>query len=120
MATWIRIVAILIALLALFVGVSLYVSPASFIEHTDFTVKEILFLAHMWAARQIAIGLVVGYAAIVKSVPMLKITLAAYCLMNLQDVAIGIYMQDTGLAAGAAFFSLLSMWMIFSLAKSRV
>jgi hypothetical protein len=110
---WISVASLLIAALAMFVGCSLYISPATFIENTNFSDPNVRYLANMWAARQIAIAGVIGYSVIKKSAPMLTIALAAYCLMNLQDIGIGIVHHDTGLIGGAGLFTLLSGIMIF-------
>jgi hypothetical protein len=115
---WISIVSFLIALLALFVGCSLYLSPATFIEGIDFSSPNIKFLANMWAARQIAIGGVIAFSVLKKSSQMLMISLSAYCLMNIQDAIIGILKSDSGLAIGASFFCLLSASMILVLIKA--
>jgi hypothetical protein len=117
--TWIIITSCLIAGLALFVGCSLYISPGTFIENTNFADPNIRFLAHMWAARQIAIALTIGFSTVRKSSPMLTIALATYCLMNVQDVSIGISHNDTGLIVGAAFFTLLSLTMIVLLTRNQ-
>src|SRR5262245_59049512 len=109
---WISIVSFLIALLGLFVGFSLYISPATFIPGIDFSSTDIRFLTNMWGARQIAIAAVIAVSVIKKSVPMLLISLTAYCMMNLQDVVIGIMRSDMGLAIGSSFFGLLSASMI--------
>jgi len=117
--TWITIISSLIALLGLFVGCSLYISPGTFIPTIDFSSPDIKFLTHMWAARQVAIALIIAYSLFRQSAPMLKISLAAYCLMNLQDVVIGILQNDSGLAIGAAVFSTLSAILIFVLIKRK-
>jgi hypothetical protein len=114
---WISIVSSLIALLGLFVGFSLYFSPGKFIPGIDFSSADIKFLADMWAARQIAIAAIIAVSVIKKSVPMLIISLCAYCMMNLQDILIGILRSDSGLAIGSSFFGLLSFSMIFILSK---
>lgn len=116
---WIRITAGFIALLAIFVGMSLYYAPDEFIKNLDFSYLEVRFLAQMWAARQIAVALGIGFALFRQSVPMLVCALFVYCVMNLQDVAIGINRSDNGLAGGAAFFTLLSGFMIFWLVRRK-
>ncbi|MBL7992673.1 MAG: hypothetical protein JNN25_14635 [Candidatus Kapabacteria bacterium] len=109
-----------IAILGLFVGFSLYISPDTFVEKTNFSEPTVRFLSNMWAARQIAIALIIGYSVIKKSVPMLTIALAAYCLMNIQDLIIGIISHDFGLATGSGLFSLLTGIMIVVLNKQKV
>lgn len=118
---WISVVSILITLLGLFVGISLYLSPNSFIQNVDFSATGVSFLIGMWAARQIAIAAIIGYSVIKQSAPMLKISLIAYALMNLQDIAIGVSRSDSGLIVGAFIFGTLSISMIIILTlKSKV
>jgi len=115
---WIFVVSILISLLGLFVGSSLYFSPGAFIREVDFSAEGVKFLSNMWAARQIAIAGTIGYCLVRKSRRMLKIALIAYWLMNLQDILIGISHSDIGLTIGASVFCLLSMVMISALTRS--
>ncbi len=114
---WIRIIASFIALLSLFVGVSLYASPDTFIPNIDFSESGVRFLTAMWAARQIAIGAIIIFALIRKSVPMLILALLGYLIMNVQDIIIGWVNNDTGLAFGASFFTILAGIMCFKLYK---
>jgi hypothetical protein len=116
---WITIASALIAALALFVGGSLYVSPGSFIPDIDFSQPHTQFLVHMWASRQVAIASAIFFSLLRKSPPMLLVSLGAYCLMNLQDVWIGISLADGGLAVGAGFFATLSGNMVFVLARRQ-
>ena len=118
---WITIVSSLIVLLGLFVGASLYVSPSTFVNGVDFSAEGVSFLIAMWASRQIAIAMIIGYSVIKQSVPMLKISLIAYALMNLQDIVIGISRGDNGLIFGSLFFGVLSVAMVMALIfKNRV
>ena len=114
---WIMAVSGLISLLGLFVGVSLYVSPDTFIDNVDFSLTGSRYLAYMWAARQTAIGAIIGFSLVRKSAVMLRISLIAYCLMNIQDVGIGIWLGDNGLTIGASLFSLISGSMIAIISK---
>jgi len=116
---WIFIVSGLISILSLFVGASLYISPGTFIENVDFSSTGSRYMAYMWAARQIAIAAIIGFSIFRKSAVMLRISLIAYCLMNIQDVGIGIWMNDTGLIAGAAVFSILSGGMIIQMKNTE-
>lgn len=117
--TWIIIISGLITLLGFFVGISLYFAPGTFIPNVNFSAAEIKYLVNMWAARQIAVSAIIGYSLIKMSAEMLKISLMAYCLMNLQDVVIGIMKADNGLIIGASLFCLLSAYMIFSLKNKK-
>ena len=114
---WITIVCSLIFLLGFFVGCSLYLSPGTFIKNVDFSSSGARYLVHMWAARQIAIAVIIGFSVFRKSIPMLQVSLAAYSLMNVQDAVIGITQKDSGLIIGAAFFCVLSAVMCFRLSR---
>ncbi len=116
---WILIVGGLISLLGLFVGGSLYVSPGTFIPNVDFSAKGVRFLTNMWAARQIAIAGIIGFSLLRKSVPMLRISLGAYVVMNIQDALIGVFQRDPGLAIGATFAGALTALMCFWLGRGR-
>ena len=114
---WIRIVSGLIALLGIFVGISLYISPETFMPDIDFRATGTHYLAQMWGARQIAIAGIIAFSVVRHSSPMLMVSLLAYCIMNVQDLVIGISKQDYGLAGGASFFFLLPAIMIMVLVK---
>lgn len=116
---WILIVASLISLLGMFVGCSLYMSPGTFMPEIDFSLPGMRYLTEMWAARQIAIACIIAYAVLKRSIPMLRISLLAYSIMNLQDLVIGFSKEDYGLAGGASFFFLLSLIMIIVLARKQ-
>jgi hypothetical protein len=114
---WITVVSSLIALMGLFVGGSLYVAPGAFVKGIDFSSQRMLFLPQMWAARQIAIALIIGYSALKQSRPMLTVALAAYCLMTLQDVFIGLGQHDNGVVIGSGVACVLAATMIFMLSR---
>jgi hypothetical protein len=115
---WVTVVSALIALLGLFVGGSLYFAPGAFVKGIDFSSQRILLLPQMWAARQIAIALIIGYSTVRQSVPMLTIALAAYCLMTFQDVFIGLGQTDSGVIIGSGVGCVLSASMIYVLSRS--
>jgi len=116
--TWIFILSLLIALLGLFVGCSLYLTPGTFIKDVDFASPGARYLASMWAARQITLGAIIGIALFRRSVPMLQLALGAYSIMNLQDLAIGLNRGDAGLAIGASIFMLGPAFMAYRLSKA--
>lgn len=116
---WITIVSALITLLGLFVGASLYISPETFVTNVDFSAQGSRYLAGMWAARQIAIAAIIGYAVFQKSAAMLKVSLIAYCLMTFQDIFIGVSLSDSGLIIGSSVFCALSALMIFVLSRKN-
>lgn len=116
---WILIMASLIALLGMCVGCSLYMSPGTFMPELDFSLPGMRYLTDMWAARQIAIAGIIAYAVWNRSASMLRLSLLAYSLMNLQDLFIGLSKGDYGLAGGASFFFLLPAIMILVLARKQ-
>ncbi len=116
---WIRIVSGLIALLGIFVGISLYLSPGSFMPGIDFSAPGIHYLTQMWGARQIAIAGIIAFSVLRGSAPMLTVSLLAYSIMNLQDMFIGLSTHDGGLAGGASFFFLLSAAMMVVLTRKQ-
>lgn len=114
-----RIISGLIAALGTFVALSLYISPATFIPNTNFTVLEVSFLAQMWAARQLAIAGVLGFGAMKNHRGFLLSGLVLYCVMNIQDACIGFMHHDSGLMLGAAFFGVLTGVMAWKLARTQ-
>ena len=74
---WVAIVCGIIALMGLFVGGSLYISPGTFIPNIDFSSPDFKYLTNMWAARQVAIAFIIGYSLFRRSPEMLKISLMA-------------------------------------------
>lgn len=110
---WTRIVSWFLGLLAAFVGLSLYVTPATFIPDVDFGVPAYHSLVLMWAARQMAIAMAIVAALLLRRSGMLWIALLTYSLMTFQDAVVGLVTKDVGLAAGSAFFfavSALLLW----------
>jgi hypothetical protein len=115
---WIVIVSGLIAAMGLFVGCSLYISPGTFIPGIDFASNGAGYLAQMWGARQIALAGIIAYSLIRRSRPMLTVSLLAYCIMNVQDAAIGYFKGDGGLLTGATVVMLLTGFMVFTLSRT--
>lgn len=105
--------------MGLFVGLSLYISPGTFIKDVDFSSSNVRFLAQMWAVRQIAIAAIIGFSVFRKSIPMLQISLVAYGLMTLQDTVIGIFRSDMGLIVGSGLAFALSVYISFRLNRPR-
>ena len=116
---WISLISILISAMGIFVGCSLYLTPGTFIKNIDFSSPDIRYLTNMWAARQIAIAAIIGYSLIRRSAVMLSVALIAYCLMNVQDVIIGISRAETGLIIGASVACALSASMIVVLSRKE-
>ena len=101
---WIILVTSAIGVLGMFVGTSLYYSPATFIKDVDFSSSGVRYLAHMWGARQITLGAILWFSTFRRSIPMMQLALGAYSLMNAQDIVIGISRNDPELIIGATLF----------------
>ena len=106
-----------LGVLAAFVGLSLYVSPATFVTDVDFSVPAHRSLVLMWAARQVSIAAVILVSLALRRKEMLWIALLAYGLMTLQDAAIGLAFKDAVLTGGSAFFCGLSVWLLWKMRK---
>ena len=115
---WVSALSIMVSILGLFVGCSLYFSPATFVKGIDFSAEGVLFLPHMWAARQMAVALIIGYSVFKQSAPMLKVSLIAYWLTIFQDIIIGASHGNGTLIIGLLFFCFLSGSMIIGLARA--
>ena len=112
---WILLLTGAISLLGIIVGISLYLSPGSSLPDVDFTANGVTLLTDMWAARQIAIASIMGYGVIRRRAAIMQAGLAIYCVMNIQDAAIGFLHQDMGLGIGATFFMALTGFLAFRL-----
>ena len=115
---WIVIVSALIAAMGVFVGCSLYLTPGTFIPGIDFSSNGAAYLAQMWGARQIALAGIIAYSLLRRSSFMLRVSLLAYCIMNIQDAGIGLFKGDIGLIAGASVATVLTGSIFFVLSRS--
>lgn len=115
---WIYIVTPLIVLIGFVTGAGVYVFPTTFLPGVDFSSEPTRVLAHLWATRQIAIALVIGYNLVRRSNPALQTGLLVYCSVTFLDIFIGIINGDVGLAAISAVLCVLSFAIIRSLRKS--
>ena len=114
---WMQIVSWLLGLLAAFVGLSLYVSPATFITDVDFGVPGHRNLVLMWAARQDSIAVAIVVSLLLRRPGMLWMALLTYSLMTSQDAVVGLMTRDTGLAVGSAFFCAVSGLLLWKMGK---
>jgi len=103
---WILIICCAMCTLGLYVGYSLYTNPGKYITDVDFTLSGSRYLANMWAARQVTLASLLGFAAVRRSIPWLQMSLGAYSLMNIQDAVIGFQKSDQGLMIGATIFTI--------------
>lgn len=116
---WILIVSGLFAIMELVVSVSLYISPQSVLEMVDLNARGIDYVVSMWAVRQFALGVIFGYAAFKKSIPMLTIAYIFFLVMFVGDFFIGISQNDTSLIISALFMCSISSAMIFAINRKK-
>ena len=116
---WILIVSGLFALLELFASLALIFSPESVLEEVDLHAKGVGYLFSMWAARQFALGFILGFAAMKKSIPMLTIAYIFLLVMFVGDFIIGISQKENSLIISAIVMCIISAAMIYAINKRR-
>ena len=117
-AKWIYGVSFILAALGIMVGIGVYFAPGNLLPGNDFTSSPTRILAFLWASRQIAIALAIGWALIKKSPFVLQVALSIYVLVTAQDVFIGLFGGDVGMGAISAVFCIIALLMLWSLRKS--
>lgn len=116
---WILIVTGLFALMELMVSISLYISPQSVVQTVDLNAKGVDYLIYMWASRQFALGFILGFATIKKSVPMLTIAYIFFLVMFVGDFLIGILQKNNSLIISALVMCFISSILIFAINKRK-
>jgi hypothetical protein len=116
---WILIVSGFFALLELFVSLALIFSPESVLEGVDLHAKGVDYLFSMWAARQFALGFILGFATLKKSIPMLTIAFIFLFVMFVGDFIIGISQKENSLIISAIVMCIISAAMIFAINRRR-
>ena len=116
-AKWILIVSGLFSALGLVVSSTLIFSPQSALQTVDLSAKGVDYLIYMWAARQVAVGFIFGFATLKKSIPMLTIAYIFFLVMNIADVIVGFSQQDNSLIIGAAIMCIIASIMLYFLNK---
>lgn len=116
---WILIISGLFALLELMVSVVLCFSPQSVLETIDLSAKGVDYLIYMWAARQFALGFIVGFATFKKSIPMLTISYIFFLVMFAGDFIIGISQKDDSLIMSALIMCIVSSVLIVAINRRR-
>lgn len=114
---WILIVTGLFAAMELMISVTLCISPESVLETVDLTAKGVEYLVYMWASRQFALGVILGYASLKKSVSMLTLAYIFFLVMFIGDLLIGIVQNESSLIISAIFMCIISSVMLFVLNK---
>ena len=116
---WILIVSGLFALMELMVSVSLCFSPQSVLETVDLNAKGVDYLIYMWAARQFALGFILGFATFKKSIPMLTLAYIFFLVMFVGDFFIGISQKNNALIISALVMCIISSALIFAINKRK-
>ncbi len=116
---WILIVSGLFALLEIGVSLALCFSPQSVVETAGLNAKGVDYLIYMWAARQFALGFILGFATFKKSIPMLTIAYIFFLVMMVGDLFIGISQKDNSLIIGALVMCIISSTLIFAINKKK-
>ena len=116
---WILIVSGLFALLELMVSLSLCFLPQSVLETVDLNAKGVDYLIYMWAARQVALGFIFGFATFKKSIPMLTIAYIFFLVMFVGDFFIGISQKENSLIIAALVMIIISSGMLYVINKRR-
>ena len=116
---WILIVSGLFALLEFMVSLSLYIAPESVIESVDYSAKGVNDLIHMWAARQLALGVIFAFATFKKSAPMLTLSYLFLLIIFLGDLYLGISKNELPLIISALVMCSISAVMLFMLNRKN-
>ena len=110
---WILMLSGLFAVLEVTVSLSLCFSPESVVHTVDLSAKGVDYLIYMWAARQFALGFILGFATFKRSIPMLTIAYIFFLVMFVGDFIIGISQKDNSLIIGALVMCIISSAMLF-------
>lgn len=116
---WILIVSGLFALMEIGVSISLCFAPESVLETVDLTAKGVLYVVYMWAARQFALGFILAFAAVKRSVPMLSLSYIFFLVMFLGDLLIGIYQKENAMIITSVVMCLISAGLIYAVNRER-
>ena len=110
---WMTAASVFIAVNILVTGLTLYFDPVIFFENMDFESDNMLFLSQRLAALLIALGISIIISIVLKSVSMLKLSMATYCIVTLQDTLLGFAYDDTGLMVRSFIFCILAAFIVF-------
>ena len=116
---WIIFVTSLFAVLEIAVSLQLSFAPETVLETVDLNAVGVRYLIYLWASRQFALGIIFGFAAIKKSIPMLTICYIFFLVMFIGDLIIGILQKENGLIISAIALCLISAAMILALNKLK-
>ncbi|HEX6333227.1 MAG TPA: hypothetical protein VFZ78_03310 [Flavisolibacter sp.] len=117
--TWILVVTGLFALLEVIVSLALVFSPGSVVETVDLDAKGVDYLIYMWAARQFALGVILGFATFKRSAPMLTLAYIFLLVMFIGDLLVGISQGNNSLVIAAVVMCVISAALIYVINKRR-
>ena len=116
---WILIVTGILALMELGVSLSLFFSPQSIADKVDLTAKGVDFLIYMWATRQFALGCILAFATIKKSIPMLTLAYIFFLVMLVGDLIVGVLQKNNSLFISALVMCLIASVLVFLINKKK-
>lgn len=117
--TWILIVSGILALMELGVSLSLFFSPQTVADKVDLSAKGVDFVVYMWATRQFALGFILAFATIKKSVPMLTLAYIFFLVMFIGDMIVGVLQTDNFLILGGLIMCLVASALIFIINRKK-
>lgn len=116
---WILLISGLFAILEIMVSILLWISPESVVETVDLTAQGVYYIIYMWAVRQFALGFILGFSAIKRSVPMLTISYIFFFVMFAGDFMIGISQKENSLIISAVVMCIVSAALIYLINRRK-
>lgn len=116
---WILIVSGLFALMEFFAAIALCFSPEYVAEQVDLSASGVMYLIHMWAARQFALGVIFAYATYRRSAPMLTISYIFFMVMFIGDLIIGIVHNESSMIIASIIMCVISAVMLYVISKRK-
>ncbi len=116
---WILLISGLFAILEIMVSILLWISPESVVETVDLTAQGVYYIIYMWAVRQFALGFILGFSAIKRSVPMLTISYIFFFVMFAGDFMIGISQKENSLIISAVVMCIVSAGLIYLINRRK-
>lgn len=119
LSSWILIVSGLFALMEFFAAIALCCWPESVAEKVDLGANGVLYLIHMWAARQFALGVIFAYATYNRSASMLTISYIFFLVMFAGDLIIGIVHNENSMIIASVIMCVISVAMLYVLRRKN-
>ena len=119
---WLIVLAWLLAILTIATGAGGYFAAEAMFETIDLEITEAWFVVKTWAARNVAIGLFIAYAAWRRSKTALSMAFLLHLFVDIQDAIIGFYRPSVGPEVGpmSLVFAALSLFAIWSLNRIKL